>query len=76
MFVSRVKTLNDKAAHLAVASGLALSSGLALADPFADAITAASASIATYGAALVTIAFIGVGFMIAMKYVKKISRAA
>lgn len=44
--------------------------------PFDTAITTVSTDIATYGAALVGVAAIGVGFMVAMKYVKKISRAS
>ena len=43
---------------------------------FTAAVTSTTTVIGTYGAALVGVAAVGVGFMIAMKYVKKISRAA
>lgn len=43
---------------------------------FTQAVTQASADIATYGAALVGVAAVGVVFMIAIKYVKKIIGAA
>lgn len=43
---------------------------------FTGAITSVSADIATYGGALIAVAVIGVGFMVGMKYVKKIRGAA
>lgn len=43
---------------------------------FNSAVQSASADIATYGAALVGVAAVGVVFMIAIKYVKKIRGAA
>lgn len=43
---------------------------------FNSAIQSASADIATYGAALVGVAAVGVVFMVAIKYVKKIRGAA
>lgn len=43
---------------------------------FNAAVQSASADIATYGAALVGVAAVGVVFMIAIKYVKKIRGAA
>lgn len=45
-------------------------------DPFAAAIAALTTKVTTYGGALVTLAAVGVGFFVAMKYVKKIPRAA
>ena len=42
---------------------------------FTSAITAVTSDIAIYGAALVGVAAVGVTFMIAMKYVKKIPKA-
>ena len=62
-------------------SGVALvtmgASAAALADdPFTAAVTDASTKVGTYGAALVGVAAAGVAFAIAIKYVKKISRAA
>lgn len=43
---------------------------------FSTAITSVSADVATYGGALVGVAAIGVGFMVGMKYIKKIRGAA
>lgn len=43
---------------------------------FTDAVSSASADIATYGAALVGVSAVGVVFMVAIKYVKKIRGAA
>jgi hypothetical protein len=43
---------------------------------FTGAVTTVTADIAIYGAALVGVAAVGVTFMIAMKYVKKIRGAA
>jgi hypothetical protein len=62
-----------------VGSGLLMSSALAMAqttDPFDGAITALTAKVTSYGGALVTLAAVGVGFFVAIKYVKKITRAA
>ncbi|ODU08180.1 MAG: hypothetical protein ABS84_14090 [Rubrivivax sp. SCN 71-131] len=60
------------------AAGLG-ASGLALADDptaFEAAVTSVTTDIGAYGAALVGVAAVGVGFMVAMKYVKKIRGAA
>ena len=43
---------------------------------FTSAVTSVSADIAIYGAALVGVAAVGITFMIAIKYVKKIRGAA
>lgn len=43
---------------------------------FTTAITTVSADIATYGAALVGVAAVGVAFMVGIKYIKKIRGAA
>lgn len=43
---------------------------------FTAAVTSVTTDIATYGAALVGVAAVGVGFMVGMKYVKKIRGAA
>lgn len=62
----------------ALVGGMLLS-GLAAAQttsPFQDAVTDALADVATMGAALVGVAAAGVGFGIAIKYVKKIRGAA
>lgn len=57
-----------------VASGLALAEGEPTA--FEAAVTSVTTDIGAYGAALVGVAAVGVGFMVAMKYVKKIRGAA
>ena len=46
------------------------------ADPFDAAVTEATTKIGSYGAALVGLSAVGVVFMIAMKYVKRIPRAS
>lgn len=43
---------------------------------FTGAVTEVTADIATYGAALIGVAAVGVGFMVGMKYIKKIRGAA
>lgn len=43
---------------------------------FTAAITQATTDVGTYGAALVGVAAVGVGFMIGVKYIKKIRGAA
>ena len=45
-------------------------------DPFTAATTEITGKIETYGAALVGVAAVGVVFMVAMKYVKKLPRAS
>lgn len=45
-------------------------------DPFQTALTSITANVNTYGAALVGLAAVGVVFMIAIKYVKKLRGAA
>jgi uncharacterized protein YraI len=61
----------------AIAAAVMASQAHAAADTaFTAAVTSTTTDIGTYGAALVGVAAVGVGFMIAIKYVKKISRAA
>jgi hypothetical protein len=48
----------------------------AAADPFDAAIATATTKVAAYSAALVTLAAVGVVFLIAIKYVKRIPRAS
>lgn len=56
---------------------IASTSALALADdPFTAAMTDATAKVGTYAAALVGLAAVSVGFMIGIKYVKRIRGAA
>lgn len=52
--------------------------GLAMAqtDPFATAVTDLTTKITTWGASLAGLAAVGVGFMVAVKYIKKIRGAA
>lgn len=45
-------------------------------DPFETALSTSTTKVETYAAALVTVAAISTVFMIAIKYVKKIPRAA
>lgn len=45
-------------------------------DPFTTATTTITDKIETYGVALVGVAAVGVVFMVAMKYVKKLPRAS
>lgn len=58
-----------------VLSGAARADGEAAA-AFTSAITTATSSVNTFGAALVGLAAVGLVFMIAIKYVKKIRGAA
>lgn len=74
-FINRKAPLLVPVALLGVGAAHAQSSGGG-ASAFNTAVTQASADIATYGAALVAVAAVGVVFMIAIKYVKKISGAA
>lgn len=62
-----------------LAVGVALAAPMAsfaAGDPFTDATTVIKDKIALYGADLVVVAAAGVVFMVAIKYVKKIPRAA
>lgn len=72
--------LKNKLVPVAGIGGL-LATGLAHAQSagesaFNSAVSSASGDIATYGAGLVGVAAVGVAFMIAIKYVKKIRGAA
>lgn len=71
-----MKIRNLFAAVTASASVIASQAHAAASEAFTTAITSASADIAIYGAALITVAAVGVAFMVGMKYVKKISKAA
>lgn len=67
----------NKARHLALVIGTSAPVlALAQTDPFADAMTDATAKVETYAAALVGLGAVAVVFMIALKYVKKIVKAA
>ena len=71
-----MKTRNLLAASIAAASVIATQAHAVASEAFTSSITSVSADIAVYGAALITVAAVGVAFMVGMKYVKKISRAA
>ena len=45
-------------------------------DPVTEAMTAIGTKVTTYATALVTLAIIGVGFMVGIKYIKKARGAA
>jgi len=55
---------------------LAMAQGTVVADPFSTAITEATTKVGLYAAALVGLSAVAVIFMITMKYVKRIPRAA
>jgi len=64
---------------LAVAATLAGANVAAFAqagDPFTTALADVTTKVGTYAGALVGLAAVGVGFMVAIKYVKKIRGAA
>lgn len=61
---------------MAVVAFAPVLSHAAAAQAFTDAVTTTTADIATYGAALVGVAAVGIGFVIAIKYLKKIRGAA
>ena len=67
--------VSAKSLAIGVAAAAPMAS-FAAGDPFMDASTDIKAKVATYGAELVVVAAVGVVFMVAIKYVKKISRAA
>lgn len=64
--------------RISAGAGLMVASAAAMADTtaFTSAVTSATSDIGTYGAALVGVAAVGVGFSIGIKYVKKIHRAS
>jgi len=53
-----------------------LSFAQGVADPFDTALSTITTKVNSYGAALVGLAAVGVLFVVAMKYVKKLPRAA
>lgn len=77
-FINRKAPLLVPVALLGVGAAHAQSTGGGSggSDAFTAAVTQASSDIASYGAALVGVAAIGVVFMIAIKYVKQIRGAA
>lgn len=69
-------TINDKALAVGVALAAPMLARAQATDPFDAAMTTVSGKVETYGAALVGLAAVAVVFFVAIKYVKKISRAA
>lgn len=61
---------------MVLAAGLASAQATGAAAAFQAEVAAQSTNLATYGAGLVTVGAIGVGFLIAVKYIKKIRGAA
>ena len=59
-----------------VGSAVAFAQAAPTTAAFTSAVTSVSADIATFGGALIGVAAVGVGFMVGMKYVKKIRGAA
>lgn len=59
-----------------MAAAPVLSFAQAVADPFDTALSTITTKVNSYGAALVGLAAVGVLFVVAMKYVKKLPRAA
>lgn len=73
------QTVADHALRAGVVTSVALAPVFAVAqevDPFDTAMTTATTKVGAYAAALVGLAAVGVVFMIAIKYVKRIPRAS
>lgn len=68
--------LNDKSLAVGTAIMLPLLASAQATDPFDTAVTAMTTKVTAYGGALVAFAAVSVGFLIAIKYVKKIPRSA
>ncbi len=65
--------------RLAVVGALAMVSGIAMADPsdpFTTALATLTTAVTGYGGGLAAFAAVSVGFFVAIKYIKKITRAA
>lgn len=76
MFNRNRKHIPLVTALVALAAGSIGQAHAAAAEAFTTAVTAVTADVGTYGAALVGVAAVGVGFMVGMKYIKKIRGAA
>lgn len=75
--ISQIRNvINEKALVLGVALTAPVLSFAQSTDPFAAAVTDVTAKVTTYAGALVGVAAVGVAFMVAVKYVKKIRGAA
>jgi hypothetical protein len=76
---TKLQVLRAKARDLSIGAAAMLLTGIAMAtpaDPFDAAVATATTKVQGYGAALVGLAAVGVVFMIAIKYVKKIRGAS
>lgn len=71
--MNRLSSLKHAALSAALFAPFAV---FAQGDPVTAAVTDATTKVTTYATALVGIAAVGVGFMIGIKYIKKIVRAA
>lgn len=73
-----VRLSRNRLSAAAAAAGALLLPAISFAqtDPFADAVTQATTKVTSYGGSLVGLAVVSVLFFIAIKYVKKITRAA
>jgi hypothetical protein len=79
MIRSALNRVSAARRQIAVGATLAAANVAAFAqagDPFTTALADATTKVGTYASALVGLAAVGVGFMIAIKYVKKIRGAA
>lgn len=77
--VSAYNSRHDLAAKVTVGAMLAIAAAQASAqatDPFEVAMAAITTKVGTYGAALVGLSAVAVVFYVAMKFVKKIPKAA
>lgn len=70
------KTFNPRRAAAVVLTSAPVLAFAQATDPFADAVSDLTTKITTWGAALAGLAAVGVGFMVAVKYIKKIRGAA
>lgn len=74
-----VSNVRNTISNKALAAGVVLSAAVpafAQTDPFTAAVADVKTKVASYGAELVAVAAVGVVFLIAIKYVKKIRGAA
>lgn len=70
------KTFSPRHAAVALLTSAPVLAFAQATDPFADAVSDLTTKITTWGAALAGLAAVGVGFMVAVKYIKKIRGAA
>lgn len=75
--ISQIRNaINEKALVIGLAVTAPALSFAQSTDPFAAVVTDVTAKVTTYAGALVGVAAVGVAFMVAVKYVKKIRGAA